>query len=123
MKPLLIVRKLIVDDRNELFDAQGMKYVEYPSDLAHVRRYAAEILKQIKVSHRSEEPGFTCIYGHLRLQVIVGLGHLFQQIGRITDGSIGILPKVTRRRCRIGPVADGIGGFFYQKVRISIAGS
>jgi len=44
MKPLLIVRKLIVDDRNELFDAQGMKYVEYPSDLAKVRHYAAEVL-------------------------------------------------------------------------------
>lgn len=45
MKSLLIVRKLIVDDRNELFDAQGMKYVEYPSDLSLVRRYATEILK------------------------------------------------------------------------------
>jgi len=45
MKPLLIVRKLIVDDRNELFDAQGMKYVEYPSDLAKVRAYAAEVLQ------------------------------------------------------------------------------
>lgn len=45
MKSLLIVRKLIVDDRNELFDAQGMKYVEYPSDLSLVRHYAAEILK------------------------------------------------------------------------------
>jgi hypothetical protein len=44
MKPLLIVRKLIVDDRNELFDAQGMKYVEYPSDLSKVRDYAAAIL-------------------------------------------------------------------------------
>lgn len=45
MKPLLIVRKLLVDDRNELFDAQGMKYVEFASDLSQVRRYAAEILK------------------------------------------------------------------------------
>jgi hypothetical protein len=44
MKPILIVRKLIVDDRNELFDAQGMKYVEYPSDLSKVRDYAAAIL-------------------------------------------------------------------------------
>lgn len=42
---MLIVRKLIVDDRNELFDAQGMKCVEYPSDLSQVRRYAAEILQ------------------------------------------------------------------------------
>jgi hypothetical protein len=45
MKPLLIIRKLIVDELNELFDAQGMKYVEYPSDLSQVRRYAAEILQ------------------------------------------------------------------------------
>ena len=44
MKPLLIVRKLIVDDRNELFDAQGMKYIEFPSDLTKVRDYAAAIL-------------------------------------------------------------------------------
>ena len=44
MQPLLIVRKLLVDDRNALFDAQGMKYVEYSSDLAKVRHYASEIL-------------------------------------------------------------------------------
>lgn len=42
---MLIVRKLLVDDRNELFDAQGMKFVEFPSDLSQVRRYATEILK------------------------------------------------------------------------------
>jgi len=40
-----IARKLIVDDRNELFHAQGMKSVEYPSDLSMVRRYAARILE------------------------------------------------------------------------------
>jgi len=39
-----IARKLIVDDRNELFNAQGMKLVEYPSDLTRVREYAAAIL-------------------------------------------------------------------------------
>ena len=44
MQSLLIIRKLIVDDRNELFDAQGMKYVEYPSDLSKVRDYACEVL-------------------------------------------------------------------------------
>ena len=44
MKPLLIIRKLIVDDRNELFDAHGMKYLEFPSDLSKVRQYAAEVL-------------------------------------------------------------------------------
>ncbi len=46
MKTLLIVRKLIVDDRNELFDAQGMRSVELASDLSKVRQYAAEILKE-----------------------------------------------------------------------------
>lgn len=40
-----IARKLIVDEGNELFNAQGMKSVEYPSDLAKVREYAAEILE------------------------------------------------------------------------------
>ena len=44
MANYLIVRKLIVDDRNELFDAQGMKYAEFPSDLSKVRVYATEIL-------------------------------------------------------------------------------
>jgi len=46
MNPILIVRKLIVDDRNELFDAHGMRYVEYPSDLSLVRKYSAEILAE-----------------------------------------------------------------------------
>jgi serine/threonine-protein kinase RsbW len=41
---MLVVRKLIVDDLNPLFDAQGMKYVEYPSDFSRIRQYAAEIL-------------------------------------------------------------------------------
>ncbi|MEI8094894.1 MAG: ATP-binding protein [Spirochaetales bacterium] len=40
-----IIRKLIVDDRNELFEAQGMRYQEFPSDLGRVRDYAAEILR------------------------------------------------------------------------------
>jgi hypothetical protein len=43
MKPL-IFRKLIVDDHNELFDAQGMAMVELPSDYSMVREYAAMIL-------------------------------------------------------------------------------
>jgi len=45
MQSLLIVRKLIVDERNELFDAQGMRYVEFPSDMTKVREYATEVLK------------------------------------------------------------------------------
>jgi hypothetical protein len=54
MQTPFIARKLIVDDRNELFNAQGMKYVEYPSDLAKVRHYAAEILVGCDESFREE---------------------------------------------------------------------
>jgi hypothetical protein len=39
-----IARRLIVDERNELFDAQGMKYVEFPSDFSRVREFTAYIL-------------------------------------------------------------------------------
>jgi serine/threonine-protein kinase RsbW len=41
-----IVRKLIVDDRNELFDAQGMKYVEFPSDFSRVREFTSQVLSE-----------------------------------------------------------------------------
>jgi len=50
----LIIRKLIVDDRNELFDAQGMKLVEYPSDLSRVRDYAADVLRTCPDRFREE---------------------------------------------------------------------
>jgi serine/threonine-protein kinase RsbW len=42
----LIVRKLIVDERNELFDAQGMRYVEFPSEFSRIREYAASLLEE-----------------------------------------------------------------------------
>jgi anti-sigma regulatory factor (Ser/Thr protein kinase) len=42
----LIIRKLIVDENNELFDAQGMRYVEFPSDYHRIREYTALILQQ-----------------------------------------------------------------------------
>jgi hypothetical protein len=42
----LIIRKLIVDENNELFDAQGMKYIEFKSDFSKIREYSALILKQ-----------------------------------------------------------------------------
>lgn len=42
---VLIIRKMIVDDNNELFDAQGMKYIELPSDYSRIREYAAQILR------------------------------------------------------------------------------
>ena len=44
MKPL-IIRKLIVDERNELFDAQGMKYVEFPSEFEGIRSFTAKVLE------------------------------------------------------------------------------
>jgi len=51
-KPLLIVRKLIVDDRNELFDAQGMKCLEFSSDLGRVREYAGLVLRSCPEAFR-----------------------------------------------------------------------
>lgn len=42
---MFIPRKLIVDERNELFDAKGMKYVEYPSDFSQIRVYTSLVLE------------------------------------------------------------------------------
>jgi hypothetical protein len=42
----LIVRQLIVDERNELFDAQGMKYVEFPSEYSRIREYTMKVLAE-----------------------------------------------------------------------------
>ncbi|MBN2874228.1 MAG: ATP-binding protein [Spirochaetales bacterium] len=42
----LIVRKLIVDERNELFDAQGMKYAEFPSEYARIREFSSALLEE-----------------------------------------------------------------------------
>ncbi|MDR1900030.1 MAG: ATP-binding protein [Treponema sp.] len=41
----IVVRKLIVDENNELFDAQGMKYIEFKSDFLKIREYSARILE------------------------------------------------------------------------------
>jgi hypothetical protein len=41
----LIIRQLIVDENNELFDAQGMKYIEFKSDFSRIRDYSAMILE------------------------------------------------------------------------------
>lgn len=49
---VLIIRKMIVDDNNELFDAQGMKYLELASDYTKVREYAALILKDCPADFR-----------------------------------------------------------------------
>jgi hypothetical protein len=40
----LIIRKLIVDERNELFDAQGMRYAAFPSDFARIREFTTLVL-------------------------------------------------------------------------------
>lgn len=40
----LIIRKLIVDEHNELFDAQGMRYAEFPSDFSRIRDFTVEVL-------------------------------------------------------------------------------
>jgi serine/threonine-protein kinase RsbW len=42
----LIIRKLIVDERNELFDAQGMRYVEFPSDFSRIREFTSLVLAE-----------------------------------------------------------------------------
>lgn len=44
MASFFIVRKLIVDDHNELFDAQGMKFKEFPSDFTKIRDYTRIVL-------------------------------------------------------------------------------
>ncbi len=51
MKPL-IIRKLIVDERNELFDAQGMRYLEFPSDYERIREYTATVLADCPAAFR-----------------------------------------------------------------------
>jgi len=45
MSGSLIVRKLIVDERNELFDAQGMRIIEFASEYGRIREYAATVLE------------------------------------------------------------------------------
>jgi hypothetical protein len=42
----IITRKLIVDENNEIFDAQGMKYIEFKSDFSRIREYSAQILER-----------------------------------------------------------------------------
>jgi len=48
----LIIRKLIVDERNELFDAQGMKLAELKSDYSKIREYAAMLLEECPERYR-----------------------------------------------------------------------
>ena len=43
---MFIARKLIVDDGNELFDARGMEYKEFPSDFSKIREFTAQILEK-----------------------------------------------------------------------------
>ncbi|MBL8968107.1 MAG: ATP-binding protein [Spirochaetaceae bacterium] len=51
MRPL-VIRKLIVDERNELFDAQGMRLAVFPSVYERIRDYAAEILADCPAAFR-----------------------------------------------------------------------
>ncbi|HCM26734.1 MAG TPA: ATP-binding protein [Treponema sp.] len=51
-KKRLIVRSLIVDEMNELFDAQGMRYVEFPSSFERIREYAAFVLADCPLAFR-----------------------------------------------------------------------
>lgn len=51
MRPL-IVRKLIVDDRNEIFDERGMKQLDLPGDFTRVREYAALVAADCPVEFK-----------------------------------------------------------------------
>jgi hypothetical protein len=54
IKKIPVIRKLIVDERNELFDAQGMRFAELPSDFSRIREYAAFILESCPERFREE---------------------------------------------------------------------
>jgi len=43
---MFIPRKMITDEQNELFDAKGMKYIEFPSDFSKIRVYTAQVLEK-----------------------------------------------------------------------------
>lgn len=42
---MFIPKKLIVDDRNELFDARGMRYIEFSSEYSKIHDYTAAVLQ------------------------------------------------------------------------------
>ncbi len=52
MKNPVIIRKLIVDERNELFDAQGMKLYEFESDYSKVREFTRLVLSDCPAAFR-----------------------------------------------------------------------
>ena len=47
-----VVRKLIVDEYNELFDARGMKLLEFPGDFSAIRTRCAQILRDCPEAFR-----------------------------------------------------------------------
>jgi len=49
-----IVRKLIVDEGNELFDARGMRCLAFPSDFSRIREYASTVLTDCPESFRED---------------------------------------------------------------------
>jgi hypothetical protein len=50
----LVVRKLIVDEHNEIFDAQGMKYLEFKSEYYSIRKICAIILEECPEKFKEE---------------------------------------------------------------------
>ena len=50
----LVVRKLIVDEHNEIFDAQGMKYIELISDYYSIRKFCAIVLEECPDKFKEE---------------------------------------------------------------------
>jgi hypothetical protein len=49
-----IPRRMIVDDHNVIFDARGMKFVEFPSAFERIREYAAWLIREAPEEYREE---------------------------------------------------------------------
>lgn len=51
---MLVLKKLLVEEHHELFDARGMQYLELASDLGMVRKYSALILRDCPAPFRED---------------------------------------------------------------------
>ncbi len=49
---MFIPKKLIIDDRNELFDARGMKRIEFPSMYDRIHQYTEQVLSDAPQAFR-----------------------------------------------------------------------
>lgn len=49
-----VIKRLVVDEHNDIFDAADMTYVSYPSLLSDVRAYAYEIVRHAPEAFREE---------------------------------------------------------------------